>query len=125
MPNKSRRVASRQARLSGRGRRTRPHGPSGIPAVAEPQPEETSGDGEAAPEVQPLSHEADEASEAVQAEVVQAETPRAAPVPVPRSRARALQARPIETYFRKEMLHIGIASAVVFAVLAVLAVVLS
>ncbi len=117
MPNKSRRVASRQARLSGRSRRTRTHGPSGIPTEVEPQPDEASADGVAEPEAQPLT---DETSEAVQAE-----TPRAAPVPVPRSRARAVQARPIETYFRREMLHIGIASVVVFAVLAVVAVVLS
>lgn len=115
MPNKSRRVASRQARLSGRSRRTRTHGPSGIPTVAEPQPEETSADEAAEPEAQSLTGETSEA--------VQAETPR--PAPVPRSRARAVQARPSETYFRKEMLHIGIAAVVVFAALASVAVALS
>lgn len=117
MPNKSRKVASRQARLSGRSRRTRTHGPSGIPSVAEPPPDEVSGDGEAAPEGQPQT---DEASEAAQAETV-----RVAPSPVPRSRGRAVQAKPIEAYFRREMLHIGIASAVVFIVLAVAAIALS
>lgn len=115
MPNKSRKVASRQARLSGRSRRTRTHGPSGIPAVAEPQPEETSADGDAEQDVQPLSDEPPAP--------VQAETPRVAPVP--RSRSRTVQVRPIETYFRKEMLHISIAAVVVFAVLAVVAVALS
>jgi len=114
MPNKSRKVASRQARLSGRSRRTRTHGPSGIPTVAEPLADEVSGDGEAAPEGQQLLDEA---------EAVQAAAP--APATVHRPRTRGIQTRPIETYFRKEMLHIGIASVVVFAVLAVVAVVLS
>ncbi len=123
MPNKSRRVASRQARLSGRGRRTRTHGPSGIPAEAESQPEETSGDGVAVSEEQPLSHEGNDASEVSGA--VEAETPRSAPATVPRSRGRAVQVRPIETYFRREMLHIGIASAVVFVAMAVAAIALS
>ena len=118
MPNKSRKVASRQARLSGRSRRTRTHGPSGIPTVAEPLSDEVSGDGEAAPDGQQLLDEAEEASEAVQAAAP-------APAPVHRPRTRGIQTRPIETYFRKEMLHIGIASVVVFAVLAVVAVVLS
>jgi hypothetical protein len=36
-----------------------------------------------------------------------------------------VQAKPIEAYFRREMLHIGIASAVVFIVLAVAAIALS
>ena len=114
MPNKSRKVASRQARLSGRSRRIRTHGPSGIPTVAEPLSDEVSGDGEAAPEGQQLLDEA---------EAVQAAAP--APATVHRPRTRGIQTRPIETYFRKEMLHIGIASVVVFAVLAVVAVVLS
>ena len=103
--------------MSGRSRRTRTHGPSGIPSVAEPPPDEVSVGGEAASEGQLPP---DEASEAVQAVA-----PAPTPTPVYRSRGRGLQSRPIEAYFRKEMLHIGVASAVVFAVLAVLSVVLS
>ena len=37
MPKKSKRIAVRHAQLSGRAKRVRPHGPSGIPTKA-PQP---------------------------------------------------------------------------------------
>ena len=101
--------------MSGRGRRTRLHGPSGIPTVAEPRPKESDDDGTAASVAQPVLDEVDEAPPTAQAETAQ-------PAHIPRSRARAIQPRPIETYFGKEMLHIGIAAVVVFGVLAVAAV---
>ena len=119
MPNKSRRIAARQAQLSGRGRRLRSHGPAGTPSAAPVQPasgpdragEDEPTEGLATQE--PISHTTAER------EVAQ---PR--PVRAPRARARGVQVAPIETFFVPELRRIGIAFTVVVATLIALIVVL-
>ncbi|MBI4200815.1 MAG: hypothetical protein HY531_00825 [Chloroflexi bacterium] len=107
MPKKSRRVASRQAGLSGRAKRERPHGPAGIPKTP-PRREPGSGDGR-----------------------VQTTTSAQAPLPSravletgvapQRQRGRGPQQRkPLETYFVSEVRRIGLTSAVILLILAVL-----
>ena len=118
MPKKSRRVASRQARLSGRAKRERAHGPAGVPAdkPTPPSPVPRT-DGWSPAESPPLS-------ELEPQEAPLPEAPRATTAPPPRPRGRAPQARPIETYFAPELRRIGLASAVIFIIMVALVFVL-
>ncbi|MEE8442579.1 MAG: hypothetical protein V3S37_02415 [Dehalococcoidia bacterium] len=118
MPKKSKRIASRQAQLSGRARRVRTHGPAGIPAAGTPS---------SAPEPRPQSWaqaEADPSSETDFHEPPAPETPRPTPAAASRSRGRFAQSKPTETYFVPELRRIGMTSVVIFAILAVLVFVL-
>ena len=116
MPKKSKRVASRQAQLSGRSKRTRSHGPSGIPATTSPESGSSS------------SRTAERSAVAVEEPraVARAESgaPAIAQPRTPRLRSRGIQVKPIETYFFPEIRRIGIASGIVFAILIALVFVL-
>lgn len=114
MPKQSKKTASRQAQLSGRAKRVRVHGPAGIP-TASPAKEVTAPtpDGIAGAAVQPS------AQRAFQREPM-AEARSKASAGSMRPRGRTAQLRPIETYFIPEMRRIGLASAVVVAILVVL-----
>lgn len=114
MPKKSRRVAARQAQLSGRAKRERPHGPAGIPAARPSVQAEGAGStGGDSAERQPSSRR-----RAQQTPVMEpTNSPMAAAA---RPRGRAPQLPPIETYFVPELRRIGLASAVIFIILLVL-----
>jgi len=116
MPKKSRRVASRQAQLSGRSKRARAHGPAGIPATKPPSPDSEPRGDDWTP-TRPQSPD-----QALVREAPEAFRP--ASSPPPRSRGRTPQARPIESYFFPELRRIGVASAVIGAILVVLVFVL-
>ena len=109
MPKKSKKVASRQAQLSGRAKRTRSHGPSGIPVTS------------AAENISSSSKTAADSAVAVAepraAARTEASTPAVAQTRTPRSRSRGIQVKPVEAYFVSEVRRIGIASAIVFAIL--------
>lgn len=112
MPKKSRRVASRQAQLSGRSKRVRTHGPAGIPATESPSPaQEPRAHGWAQAEPRPSSETAPQ-------------TPRPTPATAPRARGRIAQRRPAESYFVPELRRIGMTTAVIFAILVILVLVL-
>ena len=120
MPKKSKRVAARQAQLSGRGRRARRHGPPGLvpqspppapsaPATEDSEALDTAGPSAAA-EAQLPTHE-------------QAE-PAATPAAPVRSRRRAATVLSPAPYFKPEMVRIGVVSAIIFAILAILTIAL-
>ena len=112
MPKKSKRVASRQAQLSGRSKRTRSHGPSGIPETTSAE----SGSSSSRTAV---------AVEEPQAVVkTDASAPAIAQPRTPRLRSRGIQVKPVEAYFIPEIRRIGIASGVVVAILIALVFVL-
>ncbi|MFC1935185.1 hypothetical protein ACFLX9_00205 [Chloroflexota bacterium] len=114
MPKKSRRVASRQAQLSGRAKRVRTHGPAGIPTTKPPSPaREPHTDSRTPAETRP-------SSEIAPQEAPSLDTSRPTTAPPPRPRGRAPQLRPIETYFAPELRRIGVTSAVIFTLLAIL-----
>lgn len=117
MPNKSRRIASRQAGLSGRAKRERPHGPPGIPKTPPPSRESGGGYGRAR-----LDGSAAQPSEA------QGTTPPAvarAPGATPqRQRGRGVQRKPLESYFLSELRRIALTTGAILLILAVLAFVL-
>ena len=120
MPKKSRRVASRQAQLSGRAKRVRAHGPSGVSTagpVTPAQGQEPRGDGWSLVEAQPSPESATEGTPPLEA-------PRTAPTPPPRLRSRAPQVRPVGTYSIPELRRIGLTSVVIVAILVVLVFVL-
>ncbi|MBI4311094.1 MAG: hypothetical protein HY681_04860 [Chloroflexi bacterium] len=103
--NRSKRIASRQAQLSGRARHVRTHGPSGIPGPIGP-----GGDG------QPIA-----AASASRPDGSSSQ----APVPVARgARPRTGYVMPPEAYFGREMRKIGIVIAFILVVLAALTIVL-
>jgi hypothetical protein len=116
MPKKSKRIASRQAQLSGRSKRTRSHGPSGIPLTS------------AAENISSSSKTAADSAVAMEEPraVVRAEAgaPAIAQPRTPRLRSRGIQVKPVETYFFPEVRRIGIASGIVFAILIALVFVL-
>lgn len=113
MPKKSKRVASRQAQLSGRSKRLRTHGPTGIPVTPARQDEQSQ-------EVSKAMDE-DQATEILPQEAVAVqEVSRPTPSRTPRARGRAIQAKPIETYFSPELRRIGLTSLVAFGILTVL-----
>ena len=118
MPKKSRRMASRQAQLSGRAKRVRSHGPAGIPTTKP-----------ASPAREPRGHdwtpaEARSSGAMSPQEAAAPGTSRLAPIAPPRPRGRSLQVKPIETFFVPELRRIGMTSAVIFAILAILVFVL-
>lgn len=118
MPKKSRRVASRQAQLSGRAKRVRTHGPAGIPATNPPSPApEPRTRGWAPAETRPSSQTAPQGPAAPQ-------TSRPTLAPAPRPRGRVAQLRPTESYFVPELRRIGMTTAVIFAILVILVFVL-
>ena len=113
MPKKSKRVASRQAQLSGRSKRVRTHGPTGIPATPARRDQQTEEEAGAKDENQAMDAPSQET-------VTAREVARPAPSATPRSRSRAIQARPIEAYFGSELKRIGLISIAVFGILAVM-----
>ncbi len=120
MPKKSKRVAARQAQLSGRGRRARRHGPSGLvpqsppPTPSAPATEDSGATDPAGPSA---------AAEARLPTHQQAE-PAATPAAPVRSRRRAAAALSPVPYFKPEMVRIGVITAIIFAILAVLTIAL-
>ena len=118
MPKKSKRVAARQAQLSGRAKRVRTRGPAGIPeAKSPPSDRQTHAVSWPEAEAQLLPGRAP----------VEASPPvglRSTPTPSPRARTRSLQARPIETYIVPELRRIGVTTGVIFVIMAVLVFVL-
>ena len=116
MPKKSKRVASRQAQLSGRSKRTRPHGPSGIPVTTAPQDGSSSS--------RTARDSAVAVAEAQALVKTEASAPTIAQTRTPRSRSRGVQVKPVETYFLPEIRRIGIVSGIMFAILIALVFVL-
>ncbi|MSQ22232.1 MAG: hypothetical protein EXR53_02855 [Dehalococcoidia bacterium] len=113
MPKKSRRVAVRQAQLSGRAKRERSHGPAGVPAIRPSAQSTGPGDDgdtagrqhyERAPVQEPQGQE----------------SPRFTPASAARARGRTPQLPPIETYFAPELRRIGVGMGVVAIILVVL-----
>ena len=116
MPKKSKRIASRQAQLSGRSKRTRSHGPSGIPSTSAAENSSSS-----------AKTAADSAVAVAEPQAIAstgAGAPAVAQARAPRSRSRGIQVKPVETYFFPEIRRIGIASGIVFAILIALVFVL-
>ena len=112
MPKKSRRMASRQAQLSGRAKRVRSHGPAGIPATKPASPaRESRGHDWTPTEARP--------SGTTSPQEAAPGTSRLAPIAPPRPRGRSPQVKPIETFFLPELRRIGMTSAVIFAILAI------
>ena len=116
MPKKSKRIASRQAQLSGRSKRTRTHGPTGIPITPARQDGRSQEEAGAKDEGQAAEASSQEA-------VATQEVSRPAPSATPRSRGRAIQAKPVEAYFNSELKRIGLTSLGVFVILVVLVVI--
>ena len=122
MPKKSKRVAARQAQLSGRGRRARRHGPSGLVSQSSPStPPAPAAEDDVTPDLaQPAAVEA-------QVPVPQQSRPAEAPItpaaPI-RSRRRAAAALSPVPYFKPEIVRIGVITSIIFAILAVLTIVL-
>ena len=114
MPKKSRRVAARQAQLSGRAKRERVHGPAGVPATR-PATQATGpgGDGGALAEGQRYTPASGQ-------EAQPQEFQRFASASAARQRSRTLQLPPIETYFAPELRRIGLGIGVVAIILVVL-----
>ena len=113
MPKKSKRVAVRQAQLSGRAKRERAHGPSGVPATR--------------PVTQATGSESDGAAAKGQHytptpvhEAPGQEPQRFATGPAKRQRSRTPQRPPIEMYFPQELRRIGMGMGVVAVLLVVL-----
>ena len=120
MPKKSKRVAARQAQLSGRGRRVRRHGPSGFVqrSPLSTPPEQVAGDDGAPDMAEPT------AAVETQASVPQRTEPAEAQVAPARSRRRAATTLSPMPYFKPEILRIGVITSIIVAILAVLTVVL-
>ena len=122
MPKKSKRVAARQAQLSGRGRRARRHGPSGfVPQSSPSAPPAPAAENDVETDLaQPASVEA-------QVSVPPQSRP-AEPPPTPaaptRSRRRAAAALSPVPYFKPEIVRIGVITAIIIAILTVLTVTL-
>ena len=106
MPKKSRRIAVRHAQLSGRARRERSHGPSGIPTKT-PGPSDEDG---TAMDTLPEESAAEPNDGAV--------TQPVSPSPRPRRRGMAYPSPAV--YFKSEMRRIAVASGIIFAMLTVL-----
>lgn len=119
MPSgKSRRIASRQAQLSGRSRHTRSRGPTGIPLPRNPE-----GSGQT---IATLDGSGAEAATAAGGRA-QPGAPAAArrPQPLRPGRARSgLYVTPPEAYFGREMRRIAVVLGVMLGLLAVLTFVL-
>lgn len=119
MPSKkSRRVASRQAQLSGRSRRNRSRGPATVPSKrakdAEPHTEAASSAEQAwiQGDTAPSAHTTQPAASAQ------------APRRSSRTRTRGAAVMPAETYFRAELMRIGVFLALILIILGGLTIVL-
>ena len=123
MPKKSKRVAARQAQLSGRGRRVRRHGPSGfVQQISPSTPPAQAAEDDGAPDLaQPTA--AVEAPSPVPQQARPAEA-RVTPAAPARSRRRAAAALSPVPYFKPEMIRIGVVTSIIIAAMAVLTVVL-
>lgn len=115
MPRKSKRVAVRHAQLSGRAKRVRPHGPSGIPTRASqpsvskpPHQDESSVEtllGEPAAEPEWTSRDRTETGPLTSS---------------PRLRRRGIARQSPAVYFKSEVRRIAVVGGLIFAVLMVL-----
>ena len=113
MPKKSKRIAARQAQLSGRAKRLRPHGPAGVPATySAPQADELGG-GSASVGRQPSTAMTAQQKVSPEARSVTAAS-------ASRSRGKAPPIPSIETYFFPELRRIAIASALIVGILVAL-----
>ena len=115
MPKKSKRIAVRHAQLSGRAKRVRPHGPSGIPTRA-PEPSVSKPPDEDGVSFETLLEEpAAEPHRAPHDRTV------AEPLtPSPRPRRRGMARPSPALYFKPEMRRIAVVSGLIFAILTVL-----
>ncbi|MBI4197579.1 MAG: hypothetical protein HY533_00525 [Chloroflexi bacterium] len=119
MPSsKSRRIASRQAQLSGRSRHARSRGPTGIPLPRSPE--------EMGQSIATLDGPGAEATTAAERPAQTGVQPTARrPQPVRPGRPRSgLYVMPPETYFGREMRRIAIILSVMLGLLVVLTIVL-
>jgi len=120
MPSgKSRKIAARQAQLSGRSKRNRTRGPSGTPLV---QNSESGSDRSSSP---PQEHPVTEANSVTGTSQIVPEHPQ--PQRSTRSNrrlSRHAQPLPIETYFGREMRRIATVVVLVSGILTALAFVL-
>ena len=123
MPKKSKRVAARQAQLSGRGRRVRRHGPSGFVqrSPLSTPPEQVAEDDGAPERAEPTTAVETQATVPQRTEPAAARVTPAAPA---RSRRRAATTLSPMPYFKPEILRIGVITSIIVAILAVLTVVL-
>ena len=118
MPNKSKKLASRQAELSGRGKRVRRHGPSGFPGnqtpVAPPVSRSTTNKALLPEEVS--THAVDEQ---VQTTQVDSHRPSTA-----QTRRRSIAPRSPALYFKQETRRIGIVTGIIVLALVALTILL-
>tara|TARA_B100001013_G_scaffold203160_1_gene123109 strand:- start:611 stop:958 length:348 start_codon:yes stop_codon:yes gene_type:complete len=110
MAKKSKKLAARQAQLRDRSKKSRSHGPSGIPI---PVPSEST---IAVSNPVGISTSATEITE----ESTHGPSPAVLEPKERRVRARGIQVKPIETYFVQEIRRIGIISSGIFAILVAL-----
>ncbi|PKB68617.1 MAG: hypothetical protein BZY82_00080 [SAR202 cluster bacterium Io17-Chloro-G3] len=118
MPKKSKKLASRQAELSGRGKRVRRHGPSGFPGnqtpVAPPVPRPTTNKAILQEEVS--THPIDE-----QVQTTQVDSRRAR---APQTRSRSMAPRSPALYFKQEARRIGIVTGIILLAMIALTILL-
>ncbi len=110
MAKTSKKIAARQAQLRGRSKKSRPHGPSGIPI---PIPPESKTDVSKPIDISTSTSEVHEESRHEPSSPILEPKER-------RIRARGIQVKPIETYFLQEIRRIGIISSGIFAILVAL-----
>ena len=111
MPKKSKRIAVRHAQLSGRARRIRSHGPSGIPTKV-PEPSVSKSSDEDGASIETLLEEpAAEPRDGTVTEPLGSS---------PRPRRRGMARPSPALYFKSEMRRIAVASGIIFAMLTVL-----
>ena len=115
MPKKSKPIAVRHAQLSGRARRVRSHGPSGIPTKA-PGPSVSKPSDEDGVSIETLLEEP--AAEPYRSPRDGTVTEPLSPSPRPRRRGMARPSPAV--YFKSEMRRIAVASGLIFALLTVL-----
>jgi len=122
MAKKSKRIASRQAQLSGRGRRVRRHGPQGFASQTSPSshPAPTSGGGVGTSPGQ--TAEAAEISAPARHHTELPNTP-SAPTGMIRARHKVTAVSPAP-YFKPEIVRIAVITAIILAILATLTIAL-
>ncbi|MCZ6789683.1 MAG: hypothetical protein O7D33_07095 [Chloroflexi bacterium] len=123
MPKKSKRVAARQAQLSGRGRRVRRHGPSGFVqrSPLSTPPEQVAEDDGTPERAEPTAAVETQSTVSERAEPAEARVTPGAPA---RSRRKAAAALSPVPYFKPEIVRVGVVTSIIVAILAVLTVVL-
>ena len=110
MAKKSKKIAARQAQLRGRSKKSRSHGPSGIPIADTSESKITVSEPIG---ISTLTQEvAEESTHEPSPPILEAKQRRV--------RARGIQIKPIETYFAQEMRRIAIISSGIFAILVAL-----